>query len=104
MDTRGHSGQNGTRNARLSEATTRHGTQRTDYLETIKEKRSVSIARNAVALRTFCQVTLVSRAPYLVALFVIVDPRFDVIASNDGSQRGEIRETDGVSAAISECK
>jgi len=32
MDARGHSGQNGTRNPRLSEATTHHGTQWTDYL------------------------------------------------------------------------
>src|SRR5438093_11371159 len=37
-DTRGHAGQNGTRNSRLSEATTRHSTPWTAYLRIRNQK------------------------------------------------------------------
>ena len=44
MDTRGHRGQNGTRKPRLSEATTRHGTQWTVYLPIRNQQVAGSIA------------------------------------------------------------
>jgi hypothetical protein len=61
MDARGHGGQNGTRNPRLFEATTRHGTRWTNYLPIRNQQVAGSNPADGSFLFSQLQFTLIAR-------------------------------------------